>query len=147
MNVNIPRQLTFVISLVAVGGTSFTKVSILLFYRRLVDGVFSRRLKWSLWGGILFVALYTLTFTAYTLALCTPVQSSWKALDPTYHGEHKCIPVRGIQVGGIIISAMSVITDFVTVTLPAVLLFTRTQIKFSRSQRVALIVIFCFGYL
>jgi hypothetical protein len=147
MNFNILLQLTFVIALVAVGGTSCTKVSILLFYRRLVDGMFSRRLKWSLWGAILFVVLYTVIFTAYTLALCTPIRSFWEALDPTYRGAHKCISPRGIQVSAIVISAMSVMTDFVAVTLPAVLLFTKTQIIFSRSQRIALFVIFCFGYL
>jgi hypothetical protein len=57
------------------------------------------------------------------------------------------MPQRGIEVGGIVISSMSVMTDFVTVTLPAVLLFTRTQIRFTPKQQVALIVIFCLEYL
>jgi hypothetical protein len=136
-----------VISLIAVTGTSCTKVSILLFYRRLVDGVFSRRLKWSLWSAILFVVLYNIGFIAFSLAECTPVQSSWKALEPTYHGAHKCVSPQAVQLSAIIISAISVITDFVTVTLPAVLLFTMTKIKFSRRQHIALIIIFFFGYL
>jgi len=147
MNCNTLKQLDFVISFIAVTGTSCTKVSILLFYRRLVDGVFSRRLKWSVWSAILFVVLYNVAFIAFSLAECTPVQSSWKALEPTYHGAHKCVSPRAVEVSAIAISAISVITDLTTVTLPAVLLFTMTKIRFSRRQRIALIVIFCFGYL
>lgn len=135
------------ISFIALSGTSLTKVSILLFYRRLVDGVFSRRLKWSIWSAILFVVLFTIGFMAFTLAECTPVQSSWEALDPAYHEAHKCISPRHIQVISIIFCALSIVTDFVTVTLPAFLLFAKTQINFTRSQRIALVVIFFLGYL
>jgi hypothetical protein len=147
LSIRLTQQFNFIISFVGLGGTSLTKVSILLFYRRLVDGVFSRRLKWSVWAAILFVVLFTVSFMAFTLAECSPVRSSWEALDPTYHGGHKCISSRNIQIISIFFCALSIMTDFVTVTLPAYLLFAKTQINFTRSQRIALIAIFFLGYL
>jgi hypothetical protein len=93
------------------------------------------------------VVVFTVAFMAFTLVECTPVQSSWEAIDISYHGPHKCMSPRRIQVISIIFCALSIVTDFVTVTLPAYLLFAKTQIRFTRSQRIALIVIFFLGYL
>lgn len=42
--------------------TCCTKISILLFYRRLVEGTYSRRWRWATIGGIIFLVIYCAAF-------------------------------------------------------------------------------------
>jgi hypothetical protein len=126
--------------------TSCIKISVLLFYRRIVKELY-RGLKCSLWVAISFIVMFSITLTVWELVQCSPIHAVWLTLDPTYNEPHRCLSRAKYQIGTIVISALSVVTDFVTVTLPAFLIFTQIKVTFTRNQHIALIIIFGLGYL
>jgi len=124
--------------------TAFTKVSVLLFYRRLVAGTYSKRFKWAVWSAIAFIITYTSILFILLLATCVPLESYWRRLEPTYTHDYHCASTSlqgGVsKLGG----ALSVITDFYSVLLPAILLL---RIQITRRQRIGLVFIFGLGFL
>jgi len=123
--------------------TSFTKVSVLLFYRRLVKNTFSRPLILAIWVAIGFVVVYSIVFLTFLLTSCYPLVATWKKLDPNYKHPYHCqspdLSVTTVRISG----ALMVFTDFYSVTLPAVLVF---RLRMGWRQRFALIIIFGIGY-
>lgn len=87
--------------------------------------------------------LFVLLWTA-----CTTLEAHWLRLDPkylaTHRGQFKCASVQksqGVaQFGGV----LSVLTDFYTVALPAMLLL---RTKISRRQKIGLFGVFALGSL
>jgi hypothetical protein len=124
--------------------SSFTKVSVLLFYRRLVVGTFNNKFKWALWTAIGFVVVYTIVFSILIITACSPVEALWMKYELSYTTPYKCmnisVQVRLAKLAG----ALSVITDFYSVMLPAVLL---SRIRVSMRQRLGLFFIFGLGFL
>lgn len=57
--------------------TCSTKVSILLFYRRLVRGTVTKRWRYAIFGAIILAVLYCLTFIILLLTNCQPVDAYW----------------------------------------------------------------------
>jgi hypothetical protein len=124
--------------------TSFTKISVLLFYRRLVQNTFSWQLKLAIWAAISFVVVYTLIFVIFLLTDCHPLDALWSQLNPAYTEKYHCVSLNTQILQGRISGAFMVFTDFYSVTLPAVLIF---RLSMTRRQRIALVVIFGVGYL
>jgi hypothetical protein len=125
--------------------TAFTKISVLLFYRRLVQGTCSRRYKYAIWAAMGFVIVYTFVFVVLLLVTCKPIQATWLRLDPTYsptryHCGSNDLMGKVSDLGG----ALSVVSDFYSVLLPAVLLL---QIRITSRQRWGLMAIFSVGFL
>jgi hypothetical protein len=61
-----------------------TKVSILFFYRRLVEGTYSKRWTWLVWVAISFTVAYTIAFCIMLLVNCSPTEAYWRAFDIPY---------------------------------------------------------------
>lgn len=124
--------------------TAFVKISVLLFYRRLVAGTYSKRFKWALWSAIAFIVLYTIILFFLHCFSCVPLEAQWRQFDLSYTERHYCASpkVQGAiaELGG----ALSVITDFYSVMLPAMLLL---KIKITRRQRIGLMFVFALGFL
>jgi hypothetical protein len=124
--------------------TTFTKISILLFYRRLAEGTYSKRFKFAVWLAIFIVAAYTIISFVLLLTTCKPLDSLWRQVDPTYTKQWHCVS-RHMQFSGALCSGvMSVITDLYSVMLSAMLLL---RIRTTKRQKVGLIVIFGLGSL
>jgi hypothetical protein len=124
--------------------TSFTKVSVLLFYRRFVVGTYNKRFEYLIWAAIGFVLVYTIVFSILIITACSPVEALWMRYDPAYTHPYKCIEI-GIQVRlAKLAGALSVITDFYSVILPSTLLL---RIRISRRQRMGLLFIFGIGFM
>jgi hypothetical protein len=143
---NTPSQNAWLIAIISMISTSSIKISVLLFYRRIVKELYGR-IKYSLWVAISFVVMFSITLTVWELVQCSPIHSVWLTLDPTYNEPHQGLSRAKYQIGTIVISALSVVTDFVTVTLPAILIFTQIKMTFTLYQHIALITIFGLGYL
>ncbi|KAI7284066.1 hypothetical protein KC345_g2565 [Hortaea werneckii] len=62
-----------------------TKISVLLFYRRLVGDSYDKRWKWAVIGAIFFTAAWTVSFMLCLVFNCNPTQAYWKAFDPTWN--------------------------------------------------------------
>jgi hypothetical protein len=117
-----------------------------MFYRRLVSGTYSQKFKWAIWCAIGFVVAYTVTFFAVICATCSPIEANWRQYDDNWITKHtyKCAP-RNISVKvAELVGALSVVTDFYSVMLPAALIM---QIRINRNQRYGLFFIFGVGFL
>ena len=55
-----------------------TKISVLLFYRRLVGGTYSRSWHWAVVGAILFTAAWSIALILTLFFNCTPTEAYWK---------------------------------------------------------------------
>ncbi|KAM0699321.1 hypothetical protein Q7P36_001368 [Cladosporium allicinum] len=119
-----------------------TKVSILLFYRRLVTGTYSKRYKWLIWFAIAFTIAYTFTFCVVLLANCTPTSAYWMAFDFKYAltQDYQCMDTSVINAMAGVCAAIS---DVYSVALPCFLTWQLNSVP--KAQKIALFGIFSLG--
>lgn len=122
----------------------FTKLSVLLFYRRLVSNTYSYKFKIALWLAMILVFLVTVTFLIILCTLCSPIEAYWRQYDPTYTRSFSCRSVSGQKDTSIVSGTLSVFTDWYSVMLPVTLLW---RIKINRRQKIGLAFIFGIGFL
>lgn len=101
-----------------------TKISVLLFYRRLVKGTFESRWKWAVIIAIVFTTAYTLAFMLALVFNCNPTEAYWKAFDPTWGHDYTCVDTTVINLLAGVCAAFSdlysVVLPFLMVRLPLV---------------------------
>jgi hypothetical protein len=122
-----------------------TKLSILMFYRRLVDGTCSRTYKLAIWAAMGFVVFITILFFILLFTGCKPFTAYWQKYDvmhpPTrYH----CFSDETTSALGKAAGAFSVITDIYSLMLPAVLLM---GLQITKRRKWGLIFVFSVGYM
>jgi len=69
--------MSMVISATYIMSTSLTKISILLFYKRMSDGAVSKGFRFAVRGCIAFVVAYMITFLLTLFLGCRPINSYW----------------------------------------------------------------------
>jgi hypothetical protein len=123
--------------------TCFTKCSVLMFYRHLVAGTFSIKLRVAVWVGVTVLVLYSISFQILALTTCLPIASNWRQFDVTYTSKYHCLSmasqIRIVQAGAV----LSVGTDFYSVMLPACMLM---QIPMSMRQRIGIGFVLTMGF-
>ncbi|KAF2097809.1 hypothetical protein NA57DRAFT_56991 [Rhizodiscina lignyota] len=119
--------------------TVFSKMSILVFHRRLVSRTSNKYMKWAIYAAMGFTIVYLLSFVAFLTFICSPTNASWKSLNISYNEPYKCA-YRGIfdPMWGIV----SVVSDVYAIVLPEILV-KRLQIKLR--QKLILAVLFGCG--
>ena len=122
----------------------FTKLSVLLFYRRVVSVTYSYKFIWALWIAMAFVVCNTVIFFALMCTTCKPLDAFWRMYEPNYTVDYTCTPASKQKYGSLVSGALSVFTDWYSVMLPATLLF---RMKINRRQKIGLIFIFGTGFL
>jgi hypothetical protein len=131
-------QLTYLVSTVT------TKVSILLFYRRLTSGV-STPFRYAVYAAIIFVGSFCIAGLTTLLVGCRPFNAYWLELNPAWaaanEGKFYCYD-EGPYI--IAVATISMVTDFLVCVLP-MMLFLRLNIGFR--QKLALAAIFGVGFL
>jgi hypothetical protein len=115
-----------------------------MFYRRLVAGTFSTTLKWALWVSIGSVLIYTIALSIFMFNMCYPLEADWMQYDPTYPRTYRCQSQSSLDGSAVAGGVLSVITDFISVTLPAILLY---NIRLTKRQRLGMMFVFGLGYL
>ncbi len=68
--------------------TSLTKISILLFYRRLSSGAVTPTFHWMPRGCIAFIVLTFIAFTLTTILSCRPLNAFWNQVDFEWNLTH-----------------------------------------------------------
>jgi hypothetical protein len=122
--------------------TALAKLSVLLFYRRLVAGTYSNKIRYALWFGLVFVLSYTLVITVFVATACIPLETVWRLGDPTFQKPFKCQSLELQKVVILTGASSNVATDVYTVVLPTLLLL---KLKITNRQRIALMAIFGLG--
>ena len=128
-------ELAFLVS------TCCTKVSVLLFYRRLVRGTYNKIWRWMTVGAIYLTIGYGLGFIIALVLNCRPTNAYWKSLSLTYTGEYTCTDTRILNP---ISGALSVLSDFYAVVLPMGMLH---NFDIDRRKKIALYSVFSLGLL
>lgn len=125
--------------------TGLTKISILLFYRRLVVGSVSHTFVWAVRAIIFSVVAYMITFEITLISGCKPIYAFWDEVNPLwrgfYAGKYKCVDELATLFAANITSIMQ---DFLTFSMP-LLLFWKLQLPIR--QNVILGAIFGVGFL
>lgn len=136
-----------ILEIVYIAATGLTKISILLFYRRIIDMSISKRLKWAARASILFVIMYMGTWIPAILLSCRPFESYWLAVNLDW----RKMNVRGVDwqcynegVSTAVANAVSIIQDFLTCSIP---MFIFWRLQMPRQQKIALAILFGIGYL
>jgi rhodopsin domain-containing protein len=125
--------------------TGLVKVSILLFYRRLVTGTVSISFKWAVRGCIFSVAAYMITFETTLIFGCRPISSYWNEVDPLWRvmhtGTYMCLNEPATLFAA---NITSILQDFLTFLMP-LLLFQKLQLP--PRQKFLLGAVFSVGFL
>jgi hypothetical protein len=121
--------------------TAATKISILLFYRRLSTGTVSNGFLYSVYAAIAFVAVYYFIFMINLFVGCQPIESFWLQVNPFSQDKYHCINEATNMIAA---AAISVVQDFLACGMPMVL-FWKLRIPFR--QKIALASIFGVGFL
>ncbi|KAE9989461.1 hypothetical protein EG327_002653 [Venturia inaequalis] len=119
--------------------SSLTKISILLFYRRLVDRSCSKRMKKLIYGLIGLTVAYVIVFGAPLLLSCQPIASAWLSLNIFYAVPYQCISRKySDTLAGVI----SVISDAYVLAIPEVVVY---RLKLQRRKKIVLFALFGSG--
>ena len=125
--------------------TATTKISILLFYRRLAAGSVSPRFLGAVYASIAFVVVYFCIFFFMMFGICRPLSTYWMQADYFWYaaneGKFDCLNEASTLVASAIISA---IQDFIACGLPMALLW---KLRIPKKQKIALGAIFSVGFL
>ncbi|KAK3675345.1 hypothetical protein LTR78_004855 [Recurvomyces mirabilis] len=118
-----------------------TKISVLLFYRRLTKGTISTRWKAATIGAIIFTVGYCLSLILALILTCQPTNSYWLSYSPTYEKPYHCVDTRSVNP---LSGALSVFSDFYSVLLPMLML---RHFDIPHRQKTALYAVFSLGFL
>jgi hypothetical protein len=123
--------------------TGLTKISILLFYRRLVSGSVSHFFLWAVRIVIFSVFAYMIVFEFTLIFGCSPINAYWNQVNPGWRSEnvYKCFDELATLYGA---NITSIVQDFLTFLMP-LLLFKKLRLP--RRQKVILGCIFGIGFL
>lgn len=121
-------QVFFVCSSVA------TKLSILLFHRRMMHLTIDRRWMWAVRGSLAFTSAYGIGILLANMLICRPLEALWKPYSGTYDVPYTCIDGSDIAV---IAGVLSVVSDVVAVALPCLML-NHYDLNIPRRQKIAL---------
>ncbi|OQO12576.1 hypothetical protein B0A48_02038 [Cryoendolithus antarcticus] len=116
-----------------------SKVSILLFYRRLTTGTYARKWKFATIAAIYFTILYAVALVLSLFLGCNPIEAYWKYFDLNWHEPYKC---KDFTFFNPLSGCLSVVGDLYSVILPV--LMTR-RLDAPRRQKIALNIIFSLG--
>ncbi|KAF2668345.1 hypothetical protein BT63DRAFT_273763 [Microthyrium microscopicum] len=142
----VTRQVAFSLEALYIFSTALTKISILLFYRRMATGSISPLFRWIVRGCILSVILYVIAFILALFLGCKPLNAFWNQVDIRWLSTHvdgkdyHCFSEPNDLLSATVVS---IIQDFIACFTP-VILFWKLQLPFR--QKLALAAVFFVGF-
>jgi hypothetical protein len=125
--------------------TSTTKISILLFYRRLAAGSVTNRFIYLVYAAVAFVVVYFVIFFINLFIGCRPLAAFWLQVDPFWNAQHEgqyqCINEAANLIAA---ASVSVVQDCLACGMPMILFW---KVRIPQKQRFALGVVFGVGFL
>jgi hypothetical protein len=116
-----------------------TKISILLFYRRLIERAYSRAMQLTIYIAIALTVAYFIIFYSFLIFVCNPSRAVWESLNISYREPYQCINRREADpLAGII----SVVSDAYALIIPEVII---SRLKMPTGQKIVLYCIFSCG--
>ena len=121
--------------------TVCTKISVLLFYRRMIKDTIATRWLWALRAALAFTTCYGIAITVAYFCACQPLDALWRAFDPAYDKPYACIDGESLVVTA---GVLSVVSDLLAVAIPCLML-RHYDLDASYRQKVALNATFAAG--
>jgi len=140
------RKVTLAIEACYIASTGLTKISILLFYRRMSAGTVSSTFRFIVHASIASVIAYMIAFLLAGSLGCSPLEAFWLQADVHWQRTHvPGVTYKCINEGALLLSAtaVSVVQDCLACGLP-LMLFWKLQLP--RRQKIALGAIFGVGF-
>ena len=137
------EQIAWILQVLMLFASGATKASVLLFYRRLVNGTLARRWKLAIYFALAFHAAYLIGLTLGYLLICRPLEAYWMSYDYNWHKEFTCASANAINP---VIGVLSILSDIYAVALPFIILHYYT-LDVPRAQKIGLNIIFALGLL
>ena len=140
----IKPQIGFCVEIFYHIATSMSKISILLFYRRLTSRASETFLR-IVWVMIAVFVSTLISICVASFLICRPFSATWVVVNPFWalqnKGKYQCFDEGALFVAG---SALSMAQDFIVCVMPLPVIWT---LNISMRQKIALICIFGAGLL
>jgi hypothetical protein len=140
------RKITLAMEVTYIASTGLTKISILLFYRRMAEGAVSTPFRTLVWVSIVSVAGYIIATIIAGFLSCIPLSAFWMQVDLQWAATHtKGVDYHCTNEPAMLLAAstISIAQDFLACGLP-LLLFWKLQLPVR--QKIALAAIFGVGF-
>lgn len=141
------RKVVLAIEVLYTASTGLTKISILLFYRRLASGTISPTFHWAVRCAIIFVTVSTIAFIMAPIFGCKPLNAFWNQVSIPWiltHVEGRDYRCFNEAADLLSAAAVSILQDFVACIMPMVLFW---KLQLPRRQKIALGSLFVVGFL
>ncbi|KAK5704703.1 hypothetical protein LTR17_021659 [Elasticomyces elasticus] len=132
------NKIAFVAKLMFTLAATFTRLSLICFYYRLVKDSGLRRFKWVLHGSVAWTVAVCITFVCETIWLCVPINAYW---DFPPSATAYCLDDGKVMLGGGVINCFS---DLLTTVLPIPII---ARLQMPLRQRVGVCVLLCLGFI
>jgi hypothetical protein len=125
--------------------TVATKLSILLFYRRLIPETVSRNFRWAVYAAMSSIMMYFIAYVVLLFTRTRPFVADSTMGDPFWWAQHKD-QVHELNEGIIIASSavISAVQDFIVCGMPMIVFW---KMSIPTRERIALGAIFAVGIL
>lgn len=121
--------------------TGLTKLSILLFYRRLLEKSYSRLMQWAIYIALALTTVSLISFVTLVIFSCSPINAAWKSLKIDYKKKYTCLPRNNADP---IAGLASVISDVYALVIPQLVL---RKLQIPRNQKIVLNCVFGCGWM
>ncbi|KAH7066807.1 hypothetical protein BKA63DRAFT_425286 [Paraphoma chrysanthemicola] len=134
------REITMAIEITYLVSTTFIKVSILCFYRRMTGSLKNSFVKW-VYGMIVFCIIYGILFTVLIIFTYSPVVGYFHLFDPSWRLQNK---LTYLNEGAIVVACaiISTVQDLIICLLPVFLVW---NLRMGKRQKAGLCAIFAIG--
>lgn len=134
-------KITWMAEICFLSTACLVKISVLLFYRRLVRDTFSPAWKWAVIAAIVVTVAYTVAFILALVFNCSPTEAYWEGFNPNYTQSYSCVNTTILNT---LSGFMGILGDLYSVVLPCIM--TR-NLTLPGPQKVGLYVVFSLGLL
>ena len=120
------------------------KVSILLFYKRILSRLSSKKFNMIINGSIIYIVITSFLFAMLYFFRCVPPFAYWQrhALDPLTDSEFTCNVDEGLI--NVLSTVNCTLTNFLVTTIP---LFFIGHLKIRQAQKIEFGILISLGYL
>ena len=118
---------------------SLTKISVLLFFLRLVNRRCHTALYYTVHAGIAFIVLCFIAFFFVLIFACKPVNAVYLAMDWTWNGDYNC---AAREMSDLFNGVCAIASDVYSVLLPV---FIVRGLQITRGRKIMLYIVFCCG--
>lgn len=120
-----------------------TKLSVLLFYRRMIKETLDRRWVYALWSAICFTVFYGIALLVSMFLYCKPLDALWRSYEPGYNKTYSCFDGSQLVLAS---GVLGTVSDIYAVAVPCFML-RYFNLAVPRKQKIALNLIFGLGLL